>query len=67
MRVIRTKTWLTGIPDYYKVYKRWWDHYERTGEMQSKSLAFHYARVAEEMGQVLIEDDTTHEVSGENR
>ena len=29
--------------------------------MRHKNLAMHYARVAEEMGQALIEDDITQE------
>ena len=54
---------ITGVPDYYLVYLRWMKHYDLTFENNSKSLAYHYARVAEEMGQVFIEDDDTVEIT----
>ena len=54
---------ITGVPDYYSVYLHWIKHYDRTFENNSKSLAYHYARVAEEMGQVFIEDDETVEIT----
>ena len=43
-------------------------HYlAKSGDLKSKSLALHYARVAEEMGQAIIEEDTTQEVLLESR
>ena len=57
----------TGIPDYYSAYLTWISHYKSTGKNNSKINAYHYARVAEEFGQALIEDDTTLEVYVENR
>jgi|15BtaG_2_1085339.scaffolds.fasta_scaffold00170_55 hypothetical protein len=50
-----------GIPNYYSIYYKWYNHYKKTGEVQSRSMAFHYARVAEEMGQAWIEEDETDE------
>jgi hypothetical protein len=57
MNVVPTVSVITGIPDYYKVYRRWLDRYERTGDKQSYSMALHYARVAQEMGQARIDED----------
>ena len=45
-----------GVPDYYAVYLRWIKHYEETNQNKSKTLAYHYARVAEEMGQATVDD-----------
>ena len=59
MNVTPTVSKMTGIPDYYKVYRRWLERYERTGDKQSYSMALHYARVAQEMGQVRIDEDRT--------
>ena len=63
MKVIPIKSILTGVPDYYAIYKRWIIHYEETGDNNSKILALHYARVAEEMGQVIIEEEDTVEIT----
>ena len=57
MKVIKTVSRLGGVPDYYSIYESLWAKYERTGDEQVRSLAYHYARVAEEMGQAFIEDD----------
>ena len=54
---------VTGIPDYYAIYLRWLKHFKKTNENKSKTLAYYYARVAEEMGQVVIEDDDTLEIT----
>ena len=35
--------------------------YKHTNDNTALNLAFHYARVAEEFGQVVIEEDTTAE------
>lgn len=62
MRVFKTDSYVAGVPDYYVLYTKWLKHYDRTGNNNSKMMAFHYARVAEEMGQAIIEDETTQEL-----
>ncbi len=59
MRVIKINSTLTGVPDYYDLYLRWLNRYYKDGDNKSKVLAYHYARVAEEMGQVEIDEDIT--------
>lgn len=59
MIVIRTKSSIKGVPDYYEVYLNWYTKYQETGCHKAKALALHYARVAEEMGQAMIEDEPT--------
>ncbi|OUU74726.1 MAG: hypothetical protein CBC29_06245 [Methylococcaceae bacterium TMED69] len=61
MKVYRDTGSVHGVPDYYSIYEKWFSHYMRTGSNESKVLAFHYARVAEEMGQALIVEDITDE------
>jgi hypothetical protein len=61
MKVIKTESSITGIPDYYQVYVRWLARYSKSGDNGDKVRAYHYARVAEELGQAEIEDDTTQE------
>ena len=62
MKVYKKISHITGVPDYYLLYTKWLRHYTNTGKNSSKVLAFHYARVAEEMGQAMIEEDTTQEI-----
>ena len=63
MKVRRNETpSITGVPDYYEIYQKWCAHYAKTGEERSRTMSFHYARLAEEMDQALIEDDETDEV-----
>lgn len=50
------------VPNYYSIYSKWYDHYEKTGNPKYLTLAYHYARVAEEFGQASIEDETTAEI-----
>ena len=60
MRVRKTEDGqIGGVPNYYEVYLKWLRHYKKTGDSNSKILAQHYARVAEEMGQVNIDEDIT--------
>tara|TARA_B100001094_G_C18054123_1_gene731567 strand:- start:727 stop:939 length:213 start_codon:yes stop_codon:yes gene_type:complete len=59
MTVVPTNAGIGGVPDYYSVYLSWMSHYKQTGENRSKVMAFHYARVAEDMGQCMIEEETT--------
>ena len=61
MKVFKTNNGIPGVPDYYKIYEKWINHYNLTGRNSSMILAMHYARVAEEMGQVVISEDTTQE------
>ena len=66
MKVTPTEGGIKGVPDYYNVYRIWHQEYLRAGDPRAKTLAIHYAIVAEEMGQAIIEDDaTTHEVTYE--
>lgn len=53
-----------GVPNYYKIYLVWLEKYNKTGETRARTLAYHYARVAADMGQVIIDDeeDITAEV-----
>lgn len=59
MKVVPVVCSLKGIPDYYEVYKRWIEHHRKTGNLRSLTMAQHYARVAEEMGQAFIDEDET--------
>ena len=62
MRVIKINSTITGVPDYYDLYLRWLKRYHEKGDNKSKVMAYHYARVAEEMGQVEIDEDITLDV-----
>ena len=61
MRVTRTDTPISGIPNYYELYLRWRDRAAETGENYALQQAYRFARLAEEFGQALIEEDTTQE------
>ena len=61
MRIRKKKSLLGGVPNYYEISVLHWQKYEKSGDPKSKSLALHYARVAEEMGQAEIEDDITQD------
>ena len=67
MKINRRKSVITGGPDYYAISIGHWNRYEKTGDIRAKSLAMHYARVAEDMGQAFIEEDTTQEITNESR
>tara|TARA_B100000900_G_scaffold376030_1_gene358528 strand:+ start:116 stop:304 length:189 start_codon:yes stop_codon:yes gene_type:complete len=62
MRVIKVNSSITGVPDYFDLYERWLQKYTETGDNNSKVLALHYARVAQEMGQAEIDDDITLDI-----
>jgi len=49
------------MPDYYQLYIRWMDRAQRTHENSDIQEAYRFARLAEEFGQALIEDDTTQD------
>lgn len=53
------KSNIDGVPNYYKVYESYISKYELTKDQRLLSLAHHYARVAEEFGQVQIPDEPT--------
>jgi hypothetical protein len=44
-----------GIPDYYSVYCKYLKAFKHTKDSKMMEHALHYALVAEEMGQVIIE------------
>ena len=62
MKVIPTDKSIEGVPDYYNIYLLWYNEYLKTRDPKVKTMATHYALVAEEMGQVTIIDDATSEV-----
>ena len=59
MKVFRTGTTMKGVPDYVAVFEKFWSHFVKTGDNNSRTLALHYARVAEEMGQAVVDDEPT--------
>ena len=50
-----------GIPNYYRLYVQWWEKAEETGDNQHLQEAYRFARLAEEFGQAIIEEDSTQE------
>ena len=67
MTVVEIKdkaNWVKGVPDYYQIYIRLLQKFVLTGDPETRNLAYHYARVAQEMNQVEIDeaDDETDEV-----
>jgi hypothetical protein len=61
MKVIKTKKIIIGMPDYYELYVRW----HRKAVFNNKNWclqeANRFARLAEEFGQAVIEEDDTME------
>jgi len=57
MFVTPTVSITKGVPDYYKIYAMWIKKYDETGDPWSKTMACHYARVAEEFGQAIVDDN----------
>ena len=53
---------IRGVPDYYKIYQMWLGKFRQTGNDDHRVLAYHYARVASDMGQATITEDDTLEV-----
>ena len=51
-----------GVPDYYNAYLGWMKAYQKSGNNSFYTQAMYYARVAEEFGQVQIQDEVTLEV-----
>lgn len=49
----------TGIPNYYELYLKWWKLAEQTGDYRAIMEAKRLARLAEEFGQAIIEEDDT--------
>lgn len=52
----------SSIPNYYLVYLNWYERYTKTGDTVLLSHAYHYARVAEEFNQAIIEEEITNEI-----
>ena len=50
------------MPDYYELYLKWWNRASETGDNYALQEAYRFARLAEEFGQAVIEEDTTQEV-----
>ena len=61
MKVTKTLLESNGIPDYYELYHRWWTKAMLTGENFALQEAYRFARLAEEFGLAVIEEDTTQE------
>ena len=61
MKVIKTDKKPIAIPDYYKFYLSWLSIAELTGENHAYTEAYRLARLAEEFGLAVIEDDETME------
>lgn len=59
MRVSKTNKKPEGIPDYYSIHLGWARRAEKTGENADISASIHYARLAEEFGLAIIDDDET--------
>ena len=53
------KTTVKGIPNYYELYLKWWKLAEQTGDYRAIMEAKRLARLAEEFGQAIIEEDDT--------
>ena len=61
MRVTPTNTIQHSMPDYYQLYVKWLSRARSTRENRDLQEAHRFARLAEEFGQALIEDDTTQD------
>jgi hypothetical protein len=48
-----------GIPDYFELYLKWWKFAEQSGDYRAIMEAKRLARLAEEFGQAIIEEDDT--------
>ena len=53
------KTTVKGIPNDYELYLKWWDLATQTGDYRAIMEAKRLARLAEEFGQAIIEEDDT--------
>ena len=53
------KTTVKGIPNYYELYLKWWEFATQTGDYRAIMEAKRLARLAEEFGQAIIEEDDT--------
>ena len=59
MRVVKTLKVPEGIPDYYSIHLGWARRAEVSQENSDIAASIHYARLAEEFGLAVIEDDET--------
>lgn len=53
------KKHVEGVPNYYDLYLKWWNLAEQTGDFRVIMEAKRLARLAEEFGQAIIEEDDT--------
>ena len=61
MRVTKTDMPIKGMPNYYELYLKWWDRACVTGDNYDLQQAHRFARLAEEFGQAVVEEDTTQD------
>ena len=61
MRVTRTNVKITSIPDYYGLYIKWRIRADKSGRNEDIQESYRLARLAEEFGLAIIEEDTTQE------
>lgn len=61
MRVTKTNRKPTAIPDYYAFYLKWLKFAEEKECNRAYQEAYRCARLAEEFGLAVIEDDETQE------
>ena len=53
------KNSINDIPNYYELYLKWWEYALQTGDFRVIMEARRFARLAEEFGQAIIEEDDT--------
>ena len=60
MKIIKVKDSdvYEGVPDYYSVYIKYLNAFKSTRDSKMMANELHYIFVAEEMGQVKIEEDS---------
>ena len=61
MRVTPTNLQNPSIPDYYALYVKWSTRASQTGSNRDLQEAYRFARLAEEFGLAIVEEDTTQE------
>ena len=55
MKIKASKSEFTGIPDYYEICRKWNKKYKETGNRYCKKMAYHFAKLASEFGQAVLE------------
>ncbi len=63
MKVHPTHVTIEGVPNYYSLYLKWLKRAMKSNNHSASYLteAYRLARVAEEFGQAVIEEDTTQD------